>query len=86
MDRIVVYVIHGCPEVAFRSNRPLEAVMPDLSPSLLLLPIPGEGRASVKLPQLLTEYLDVLRFEKYVVMIWQDAPGIDLRPGLAAGV
>src|SRR6266850_5020962 len=78
MHRIVMNVIKTCPEMTFRPDFTIEAPKPYLATSLSVFTVPVERRSSVKLPKRLAQSFDALTPLQCMIMIWQNAPSVNL--------
>lgn len=85
MNRVVMNVIQARPKVPLRSDESLESVKPALAATLIVLAIPFERRAPVKLAELFQQRFDLFRAQQNVVVIGQETPGVNVRPEIGAG-
>lgn len=74
VDRIVVNVVDGREEVAFRAHEPLGGPVKNLTTTRAFLAVPRMTGASVKASQFMEQLEDVLGFDQRMVMVRQYAP------------
>jgi len=77
VHRIVMDVIDAGPKVPMRLDHAVETVEPDFSTTLILFAISVEGCAPVQPPHLVSQCFDVIGSYEHVVMVRQDAPGVN---------
>ena len=85
LHRIMVDVIDAGPVMTMRLDNPVKAVEPDLSSSLIVFAVPIVGRASVQESNLVAQCFDAFGSDEYVVVIRQNAPGVDAGRKLFTG-
>ncbi len=79
VNGIIMDVIRRRPEMPFGSNRSIRGAMEYLSASSVLLSIPSMGSASVKSSQFANQAQHIFGFDERMVMVGQDAPGVENR-------
>ena len=77
VDRVVVNIIQSSEKMSLGFHRPFETVVPNLAAPAIILPVPFEGSTTMKLSDVLPQFLDSLRSYKGVIMIGQYAPRVN---------
>jgi len=83
MHRIVMNIVHRCPEMRIVAHEPFNRPAPYLTSSCLLLAIPLKRKAAMHSAQIRQHFEDARSFDQRMIMIWQHAPGVNLRFTLA---
>ena len=63
--------------MAFGFHWPFETVVPNLATSIIILPVPLEGRTTIEFPNSLSQFPHAISLHQRVVVVWQYAPSVD---------
>jgi len=71
-------VVKSCPAVRFVANLPVCDAVPDMTPALFILAIPGKRRSPMQPSELSQRLFQIIRLDVNMVMIREETPRANL--------
>jgi hypothetical protein len=79
---VVMNVVQGSPKMSLTTNQAIRWRTPNLPSPLIIFPIPKVSVSTVHPPNRSKNIREIGYFQEQVIVIWQKAPGMNLRLGV----